>query len=97
MDSLQAIALAKKYVGDVYADEHFSNLELEEVEHSLSSGTWNITLAFSRPWSTPRTRTQEMLENLGAAPPSRRAFKIVTLDEDGKVLSMKNRRMDAAE
>jgi len=79
MDTLQAIAAAKKYIGEVYADEQLTDLGLEEVEH-LSPGSWNITVAFSRPWSTPRTRAQEVLENLGAVSPLKRSYKVITLD-----------------
>jgi hypothetical protein len=36
----------------------------------------NITLGFSRPWNTPRTRAQEVLENLGGITPLKRAYKV---------------------
>jgi hypothetical protein len=55
MDTKEAIAAAKKYLNDVYADEELTNLGLEEVEHVLAAGNWVITLSFSRPWNTPRT------------------------------------------
>ena len=62
MDAKKAIAAAKRYVNDVYADEHVTNLGLEEeIEHILAAGNWVITLGFSRPWNTPRTRAQEIL------------------------------------
>jgi hypothetical protein len=66
MDVKEAIATAKNYLNEVYADEQVTNLGLEEVEHILAAGNWIITLGFSRPWNTPRTRAQEVLENLGA-------------------------------
>jgi len=89
MDSLQAIAAAKKYLEEVYAGEDITAVSLEEVAHDPATGRWVITLAFSRPWATPRTRAQEVLENLGAASPQRRSAKAITLTEDGTVLSMK--------
>jgi len=97
MDSLQAIAAAKKHVGEAYADEQPTDLALEEIEHVPGAGVWAVTVAFSRPWKTPRTRAQEVLESLGAVSPARRAYKVVTLDEEGNLLSIKNRRLDAAE
>jgi len=98
MDDKEAIAAAKKYVNEVYADEQVTNLGLEEIEHNVSAGTWVITLGFSRPWNTPRTRAQEVLENLGAVSSLRRSYKVVTITEDGTVLSMRNRAtVDAAE
>jgi len=91
MDVKEAIAAAKSYVKDIYADEEVTNLGLEEVEHVLSAGNWVVTVAFSRPWNTPRTRAQEVLENLGAFSPLKRSYKVVTIADDGTVLSMKNR------
>ena len=91
MNTKEAIAAAKGYVMDVYAEEGVTNLGLEEVEHVLKAGNWLITLSFSRPWNTPRTRAQEVLENLGAVSPLKRSFKIVTIADDGTVLSMKDR------
>jgi hypothetical protein len=85
-------------VKDIYADEEVTNLGLEEVEHVLAAGNWVVTLGFSRPWNTPRTRAQEVLENLGAVSPLKRSYKVTTIAEDGVVLSMKNRaRADAVE
>jgi len=91
MDVKEAIAAAKKYINDIYADEQVTNLGLEEVEHIMSAGNWIITIGFSRPWSTPRTRAQEVLENLGAVSPLKRSYKVITMADDGTVLSMKNR------
>jgi hypothetical protein len=43
-------------------------------------------------------RAQEVLENLGAVSPLKRSFKVVTIADDGTVLSMKDRvQADAAE
>ena len=91
MDHKDAIAAAKRYLVDVYADEQVTNLGLEEIDHDTAAGTWAVTLAFSRPWNTPRTRAQEVLENLGAVSSLKRSHKIVTIAEDGAVLSMKTR------
>jgi len=51
----------------------------------------NITLGFSRSWNTPRTRAQEVLENLGGITPLKRAYKVIRISDDGKVISMKDR------
>ena len=98
MDAKEAVAAAKKYVSEIFAEEQVTNLGLEEVEHILPAGHWAITLGFSRPWNTPRSRAQEVLENLGAASSLKRSYKVVTMADDGTVLSMKNRaRPDANE
>ena len=96
MEVKEAIAAAKRYISEIYADEQVTNFGLEEIEHPNSAGNWIITVAFSRPWNTPRTRAQEVLENLGAVSPLKRSYKIITITEDGTVLSMRNReKIDA--
>ena len=90
MDVKEAIEAAKTYISEIYADEPLTNLSVDEVEHPTSAANWRITLAFSRLWNAPRTRAQEVLENLGAVSPLRRAYKVITLADDGTVLSMKN-------
>jgi hypothetical protein len=90
MDTLEAIAAAKNYLSEVYAEEKITNISLEEVQHVLSGDNWVITLGFARPWNTPRTRAQEVLENLGTTSPLRRSLKVITLTDDGTVLSMKD-------
>ena len=92
-----AIQIAKEYVKEVFADEQVSNLGLEETDYDPASGRWNITVAFSRPWNTPRTRAQEVLENLRAVSSLRRAYKVISISADGHVLSMKDRPVVAAE
>ena len=97
MDAKEAIAAAKTYVSEVYADEQITNLGLEEVEHLMTDGNWIVTLSFSRPWNTPRTRAQEVLENLGAVSSLRRSHKVIKMTGDVTVLAMKNRvKEDAA-
>jgi len=97
MDVKQAIAAAKQYVNEVYAGEQVTNLGLEEIEHPMAAGNWVVTLGFSRPWNTPRTRAQEVLENLGAVSSLRRSYKVITMTDEGSVVSMKNRATDATE
>ncbi len=91
MDVKDAINIAKTYITEVFADEHVSNLGLEETEYDAGTGGWSVTVGFARPWNTPRTRAQEVLENLGAVSGLRRTFKVITIADDGTVISMKNR------
>lgn len=91
MDVTEAITKARDYIQLVYEGEQITNLGLEETEHDETARRWMITLAFSRPWNTPRTRAQEVLENLGAVSGLKRSYKTVTLSENGVVISMKNR------
>ncbi len=89
MNDLEAIAAARSYLKQVFVDENITDISLEEIEHV--GDQWMITFGFSRPWNTPRTRAQEVLENLGAASPVRRTEKVILLHDDGRVLSMKDR------
>lgn len=98
MDVKQAVEAARNYIEELFADEKVTNLGLEETEYDPAEHQWRITLAFSRPWNTPRTRAQEVLENLGASPSLRRSYKVLTISDDGRVLSMKNRpRVEVAD
>lgn len=98
MDVKEAIAKAKAYIRDIYADEQVTALTLEEVEHAPATGAWIVTIGFSRPWSSPRTSVQEAIENMAAVTNLKRAHKVVTMSEDGTVISMKNHApRDAAE
>jgi hypothetical protein len=90
MDVKEAIATAKRYVEDIYADEQVTALTVEEVEYLPSAGNWLITIGFSRAGSAPRTRAQEVLENMGAFTNLKRSEKVVTISDDGAVRSMKN-------
>ena len=98
MDVKEAIGAAKSYLREIYDDEQVTNLGLEEVEHDLPAGQWVVTLAFSRPWNTARTRAQEVLENLGGMSSLKRSYKVFRIAEDGAVLSMRNKaRADVPE
>lgn len=90
MDVKAAIAIAKDYLKEVYAEEQLSNIGLEETEYNKANQQWSITLGFSRPWNTPRTRAQEIMESMGAVASLRRTLKVVTIGQDGAVVSMKN-------
>lgn len=92
MEVKEAVSAAKTYVRDLYEpDEAISNLGLEEVEFDAGRHEWKITVAFSRPWNTHRTRARAILESMGEVTPQKRSYKIITVSESGKVLSMKNR------
>ena len=91
IDVNEAVARAKGYVLQLYAGEDVTNLGLEEVEYDTETNCWLITVAFSRPWNSPRTRAQEALEKLGSYANLRRSYKIISISDEGQVRSMKNR------
>jgi hypothetical protein len=101
MNVKEAIAAAKAYIKDVYADEELSNVGLDETEYDDDNHRWNITIGFSRPWNTPRTPAQAVLDQIGALGPStsfrKRVYKVVTLSDQGDVIAMKNREVADAD
>ena len=84
MQVREAVAIAKNYLKELYADEQIAELGLEEVEFDDSDGAWSVTLGFTRPWDSPRV--------MAAFESPRRTYKVVRLlDRDGEVISVKNR------
>lgn len=51
MDVKEAIAAAKEYVAEVFADEGVYNIGLEEIEYK--EPMWEVTIGFSRQWDKP--------------------------------------------
>jgi hypothetical protein len=93
MDVKQAVAIAKKHIGELFADEQVSNLGLEEVEFDEAENCWNVTVGFSRPWDEPRNKLAELVQ---ANVYSRRNFKVVRVaDDTSEVVSVKNRESKA--
>ncbi len=86
LDVKEAVKKAKAYVADIFSDEGVTNLGLEGVEHDDSTGMWEITLGFSRPWNDS---TQDAIAKIVGYSNSRRTYKIVRIrDTDGTVLSV---------
>jgi hypothetical protein len=89
MDVKQAVELAKKTFLEIFAEDHPVNLGLEEIEFDESSGTWQITLGFSRPWD----KSNPLASAIASINPPR-SYKIVKIsDESGKLMSIKNREI----
>lgn len=90
MDVKEAVAAAKKYVGELFAQEGITNLGLEEVEFDEQAREWRVTVGFSRPWDTVSGWAA-----LAAQPPQtnpRRSYKIVRIsDTTGEAVSVRNR------
>ena len=86
MDVKQAVQTAKEHVAHLFADEHISNIGLEEVEFHELDKVWAITIGFSRSWDRPGSFLHPLGENLS------RTYKTVRIqDENGRVESVKHR------
>ena len=89
MEIKEAVALAKRFVGDVFAGERIVELGLEEVEFDDKSGMWYITLGFSRGWEhEPGSVAAAMIGTTG----KKRIYKVVRINDtnQGKI-SITNR------
>jgi hypothetical protein len=84
MDAKQAVAAAKQHIDDLFGAEGVFNVGLEEIEYDDAREQWHITIGFSRPWD----KKPGVLAEWTA---SGRTYKVVIIDHDGKVLSVKNR------
>ena len=87
MEVKQAVKVAKHYVLDLFGDEGIVNIGLEEVEEL--GGYWRITIGFSREWD----------KNIGTvlSGAASRTYKTIEIsDEDGQVLSVKDRKISKA-
>ena len=84
MDVKQAVQTAKGHIAQLFADEHISDVGLEEVEFHELDKVWAITIGFSRSWGRPGSFL------LDANFP--RTYKTVRIqDESGRVESVKHR------
>jgi len=92
LDAREAIRKALIEAAEVYADEHISELGLEEVEYDDVTGEWAITVGFTRPWDYPAKSPLDVVQgSLKPKPrPLKRTYKVVRLDRDGGFKSLKN-------
>jgi hypothetical protein len=88
MDVKEAVALARRYLQEVFAEEKIVNLGLEEIEYDDAQHLWSITLGFSRPWDN--TAQGAIAAALGT--PKQREYKVVKIDDkDKRGIAIKNR------
>ncbi len=85
-----AVLIAKDYAQELFAQEGMSNFGLEEVEYVPESDEWLITVGFSRPWSSSRNA----LSALTGETTQKRLYRVVRINSEGDVLSVKRRAAD---
>jgi hypothetical protein len=88
MNVKEAVALARQYLGEVFAEEKIADLSLEEVEYDDAQHLWSITLGFLRP---RKNVTQGAVAAvLGTL--HQREYKIVRInDNNNRLVAIKNR------
>ncbi len=87
MDVKEAVKSAKHYVDELFGEEGLTNVGLEEVEHDADDGLWRITIGFSRPWNS----VTNPWAAINGEPAPRRAYRVISLSEDGQMVSVKRR------
>jgi hypothetical protein len=89
MDVKEAVATAKAYVADLFAEENVTDLGLEEVSLDDHTDQWVVTLGFARPWDRA---AMGFLAAMQQASSLRRSYKVVRIsDKTREVVSLKNR------
>ena len=79
IDVKEAAKIAEEYFVDLYPDQEYTNILLEEAEQD--ENVWSITLGYSIP---------NPASVLGVKLPDYRRYKVFKIDaKAGKVLSMK--------
>ena len=87
MDVRQAARTAREYVAELFADEHITNVGLEEVVFEEVSNDWKITIGFSRPWDHNKALVTAL-----AGARSERSYKVIRINDDnGRVVSLTDR------
>lgn len=89
MDVKEAVQVAKNYILELFEEEGIVDVGLEEVDFDQSdsqSDNWVVTIGFSRSWN------RSIGSVLGGQ--TSRSYKAVRIqDEDGRVLSVKDRTL----
>ena len=92
MDVKEAVQTAKKYVAELFTDEKITDVGLEEVEFNSMSNNWEVTIGFSRSWQT------NLLVATLSNQHQKRSYKLVCInDDDGNVISLKDRVLTASQ
>lgn len=93
MDVKEAARLAKQHITELFKDEDAKDIGLEEIEFDGTTGSWRVTVGFSRPWDDANELPAfASVKELIGARNRVRDMKVVTLnDSDGRILFVKNR------
>jgi hypothetical protein len=67
MNVREAVATAKEYVSELFANEGLSDVGLEEVSLDEQTGHWLVTIGFARPWDKAASSFSAAIQS-GLAP-----------------------------
>lgn len=97
VDAKAAARIAAAYIGEMYANEHISDIRLEEIEYQPDDTSWKVTISFTLPaqrYPKEYGAIAQMLDMMKGPT----LYKVVTVERGhGSVTSMKIRepRVDA--
>ncbi len=84
-----AVKVAKATVMDFFADENPGDVGLEELIFDDAQERWDVTIGFTRPWTSKGEHAQNAL--LAALQGGKRDFKVVSVSKTGDVVGLRNR------
>ena len=84
MEARAAVTKAKHVIAEYFEDEGVQHISLEEIKPRSNASGWEVTVGFSRPW-------ERNLQSILESPKVIRSYKVVTLNRDGNILSIKDR------
>ena len=75
----EAIARAKSFMHEVFADEAVTQVRLEEVEFDDRENAWLVTVGLMRPIISKQDPVPSFLSEI----PLKRSYKVVKIADDG--------------
>lgn len=91
-DVKQAVQAAKQQLLQVFAGEEITDIGLEEVEYDNTKGNWKITIGFTRPWDHKHSLATALgTQHMG------RSYKVISIGRNGRMVSIKDRILTAAQ
>ncbi len=100
MTPTEAIKRAKELVAEYFADDHVSQIGLEEIDFDERDKVWNVTIGFYRPLAPPQSPTGSSIAisaiiaagMRGDMKDHERIYKVVSIrDKNGELISIRNR------
>ena len=98
MDMKEAVRAAKSYVAEVYSDENVTSIGLEEVRYDDRLRNWQVTIGFQTDVIDRKNSTDALFRTtIQRQIFGPRKMKIITIGEDGRIISMTDRFLEAVD
>jgi hypothetical protein len=90
MNTKEAVALAKRTVAELFAEDKPTHVALEEIDRNDSRDEWLVTIGFSRNWEE-----DDAFPGAVFLPNRKRVYEVVQI-VGGEFKSVKNRELTLA-